>query len=94
MDHNCTVKDCGAKQGETGPHMPAKCANCGGSHPATASHCPRRKKGGERPRETTAASQTETEKITPDSSDFAVVIDNRGRNRHQSMSTAQTLKRV
>jgi hypothetical protein len=84
----------GAKRGETCPHMPARCANCSGNHAATASHCPRQKKRVERPRETTAAPQTVTEKNTSRSLGFAVVIDNRGRNRHQSMLPAQTLKRA
>jgi hypothetical protein len=48
----------------------------------------------ERPRETTAAPQTVTEKNTSRSLEFAVVIDNRGRNRHQSMPSAQMPKRA
>ena len=62
--------------------MSVKYINCSRSHTATASHCPRQKKERERPRETTATSQIKTEKITSDSSDFTVVIDNKDRNRY------------
>jgi hypothetical protein len=88
------IKNCRAKQGETCLYISAKYVNCSRSHSVTASHCPRWKKEKERLRETTAASQTETKKIISDSLDFIVVIDNRGRNRYQSMLSAQILKRV
>jgi hypothetical protein len=40
-EHTCKVVSCTAKPGTACQHAPAKCANCGGPHPATAGTCPK-----------------------------------------------------
>jgi hypothetical protein len=42
-DHACKVIDCITKSGNACRHMPAKCGNCGGLHPATMWNCPRKR---------------------------------------------------
>lgn len=40
-EHACKVVNCPARPGIACQHMPAKCGNCGGSHPAMAGTCPK-----------------------------------------------------
>ena len=37
------TQDCAAKPGVACQHMPAKCGNCEGKHPATAEGCPKKR---------------------------------------------------
>src|SRR5699024_7223534 len=39
-EHVCRVVDCSAKPGTACQHIPAKCGNCSGPHPAIAGNCP------------------------------------------------------
>lgn len=39
-EHVCRVVDCSSKPGTACQHIPAKCGNCGGAHPAIAGNCP------------------------------------------------------
>jgi hypothetical protein len=57
IDHTCSVTTCKAKPGNHCQHMPAKCGNCGGKHPATARSCPKQKEAWRQQTKQTAPAQ-------------------------------------
>lgn len=47
-EHICRVVDCSSKPGTACQHIPAKCGNCGGPHPALAGNCPAKREARKR----------------------------------------------
>lgn len=103
LDHACTVTTCTTKPGTHCQHMPAKCGNCEGNHPATASICPKQREARRRlhqkePPQTQASDQD----LIPSSPGFAVIVpvqqlsqplkalDAQGATQPQAPGTPQT----
>ena len=76
-DHACRVVSCQVKAGVACQHLPAKCGNCGGPHPATA--CPRLREargrlGRRRGPNPIIGDQHDIQALIPSSPGFAVVV--------------------
>jgi hypothetical protein len=77
-EHACKVTTCQAKTGTACIHLPAKCGNCGGDHPATARLCHQIRQARQRLSKRAETSPNlrdpQVQVLIPSSPGFAVVV--------------------
>jgi len=78
IEHACKVITCHAKTGIACIHLPAKCGNCGGDHPATARLCHQIRQARQRLSKRAETSPNprdpQVQALVPSSPGFAVVV--------------------
>jgi hypothetical protein len=78
IEHACKVITCQAKTGTACIHLPAKCGNCGGDHPATARLCHQIRQARQRLSKRAETSPNprdpQVQALIPSSPGFAVVV--------------------
>ncbi|KAL1978960.1 hypothetical protein VTN96DRAFT_7983 [Rasamsonia emersonii] len=94
-DHVCKVVNCTTKPGTAGQHMPAKCGNCGGPHPATTGTCPKIREARKRlskkrePSVGPLGGQELIQAMIPSSPGFAVVVSSQEATQIPERETPQ-----